>query len=563
VNVSTDKTQLTLFRNKSAYPIYLTIGNIPKEIRRRPSSHAYVLLGYIPTTRLEHITNAASRRRQLANLYHACMGRALKSLEAAGRDGVSMTTGDGSTYRGHPLLACVINDYLEQILTTCISSGQCPTCPTPPDEFGTYNPPGSTSFRDLGAILGALDSFDDDPAGFLKTCKTAGVKPVVNPFWKNLPYVHIYRSITPDVLHQLYQGVMKHLIGWVIQACGADEIDARCRRMPPNHNIRLFMKGISTLSRVSGQEHDYMCRILMGLVIGVPLDGGLSSARLLRCVRALLDFLYLAQYPIHTEETLRLLDDALKRFHASKDIFIELGIRESFNIPKLHWACHYVAAIRLYGTTDNVNTQYTERLHIDFAKDAYEATNGKDELSQMTIWLERKEKIHRHAQYIAWRLRDSCRKEKTPEPAEWVPPGLELDRIIYLSKHPTLQRVTFDELGRYGAHFFRTALARWIIRINEPNLNTAQIERRLWTIHIPFRGVRVWHRLKFLRTDPVTGLTLTADSVHARPESRDTRGRVVPGRFDTVLVNDGTGDTTGLKGLAQWIKYMLILTYIM
>ena len=30
--ISTDKTQLTLFRNKSAYPVYLTIGNIPKEI---------------------------------------------------------------------------------------------------------------------------------------------------------------------------------------------------------------------------------------------------------------------------------------------------------------------------------------------------------------------------------------------------------------------------------------------------------------------------------------------------------------------------------------------------
>ena len=30
--LSTDKTQLTSFRNKSAYPLYLTIGNIPKEI---------------------------------------------------------------------------------------------------------------------------------------------------------------------------------------------------------------------------------------------------------------------------------------------------------------------------------------------------------------------------------------------------------------------------------------------------------------------------------------------------------------------------------------------------
>ncbi|KAI9435762.1 hypothetical protein H4582DRAFT_1763039, partial [Lactarius indigo] len=47
--LSSDKTQITLFRNKSAYPLYMTIGNIPKEIRRRPSSRAYVLVAYLPT----------------------------------------------------------------------------------------------------------------------------------------------------------------------------------------------------------------------------------------------------------------------------------------------------------------------------------------------------------------------------------------------------------------------------------------------------------------------------------------------------------------------------------
>ncbi|KAJ3855540.1 hypothetical protein EV368DRAFT_34490, partial [Lentinula lateritia] len=32
VIISSDKTQITLFRNKSAYPVYLTIGNLPKEV---------------------------------------------------------------------------------------------------------------------------------------------------------------------------------------------------------------------------------------------------------------------------------------------------------------------------------------------------------------------------------------------------------------------------------------------------------------------------------------------------------------------------------------------------
>jgi Plavaka transposase len=75
-------------------------------MRRKPSNRAYVLLAYPPTTRLENISNKAARRRQLANLYHACMGRVLEPLKLAGVSGIFMATGDGSVHRNHPLLAC-------------------------------------------------------------------------------------------------------------------------------------------------------------------------------------------------------------------------------------------------------------------------------------------------------------------------------------------------------------------------------------------------------------------------------------------------------------------------
>jgi len=100
----------------------------------------------------------------------------------------------------------------------------------------------------LARILDALDSIDDGPTEFTCACKVAGIKPIQQPFWKDLPFVNIYHCITPNILHQLYQGVIKHLIGWVCKACGDAEIDARCHRLPPNHNIRLFLKGISHLS---------------------------------------------------------------------------------------------------------------------------------------------------------------------------------------------------------------------------------------------------------------------------------------------------------------------------
>jgi hypothetical protein len=85
------------------------------------------------------------------------------------------------------------------------------------------------------------------------------------------------------------------------------------------------------------------------------------------------------------------LDEALDFFHENKDIFVQLGIWNNFNLPKLHTACHYHLMITLFGTMDNYNTEYTERLHIDLAKDAYHTTNHEDEFIQMTCWLEQKE----------------------------------------------------------------------------------------------------------------------------------------------------------------------------
>ena len=83
----------------------MTIGNIPKEIHRKPSSHAYILLAYLPTTRLETETNQAACHRLLLNLYHACMSKILEPLREAGKSGVFMTSADCLVCRNHPLLA--------------------------------------------------------------------------------------------------------------------------------------------------------------------------------------------------------------------------------------------------------------------------------------------------------------------------------------------------------------------------------------------------------------------------------------------------------------------------
>ncbi|GBE78714.1 hypothetical protein SCP_0116050 [Sparassis crispa] len=131
---------------------------------------------------------------------------------------------------------------------------------------------------------------------------------------------------------------------------------------------------------------------------------GCADPRIIRAVWATIDFIYYASLQSHTTQTLAALQEALDGFHAHKDIFIELGARnqDHFNIPKIHAMKHYVAMIKLFGSADEFNTESPECLHIDYAKDAYRASNRKDYLYQMVIWLRQQEAVDRFALYLNW-----------------------------------------------------------------------------------------------------------------------------------------------------------------
>ncbi|THU80703.1 hypothetical protein K435DRAFT_695144 [Dendrothele bispora CBS 962.96] len=547
VIISSDKTQVTLFRNKSAYPVYLTIGNLPKEIRRKPSQQGQILLAYLPTSRLEHIKNKAARKRTVNNLFHSCMKDLLAPLKKAGLEGICMKSGDGVVRRCHPILAAYVGDYPEQILVTTGYYGDCPSCECPKDDLGIY--PCPHPYRDFQA---ACDAAEKLGAGdWVISCHDVNLKPVQHPFWEDLPYSNIFSSITPDILHQLYQGVMKHLIAWVTDICGADEIDARVRRLPENHSIRVFHKGISTLSRISGTEHKQMCSFLLGVVIDIPGLSSRQSNLLLAATRAILDFLYLSCYPIHSDESLALLEQSLASFHANRDVFVELGVREHFNFPKLHFLCHYSRAIKLYGTTDNYNTETTERLHIDFTKDAYRASNHKDEYTQMTRWLERQEKIMAHMKYITWRL-----GQRFDFPgAQRTETDLKCTYSQKLTRFPTVKFVRFSRLQDvgergYGAVDFAMALKRFVVQFREPNLPANQVDDYARFVVLPFRSLPVWHKLKFVNFE-LFGKT-TLDSICAHPRRYTKEGKVSQtARFDTALIkvksDPGNGDVSFVK----------------
>ncbi len=136
VIIASDKTQLSHFSgDKSAWPVYLTIGNIDKDIRWKPSKHVTVLIGYLPISKLE----CFSKKQQLVEsyqLFHTCMHSLLEPLIKARKNGVEMLCTDGQIRLVYPILAAYIADYLEQCLIECSMGNRCPKCKVKAGELG-------------------------------------------------------------------------------------------------------------------------------------------------------------------------------------------------------------------------------------------------------------------------------------------------------------------------------------------------------------------------------------------------------------------------------------------
>ncbi|KZT56446.1 hypothetical protein CALCODRAFT_435724, partial [Calocera cornea HHB12733] len=394
VILASDKTQLSMFRgDKSAWPVYLSLANIHKEVRRKPSERAMVLLGYLPASKLQLDLSDAERSIRQHEIFHHCLSTLLQPMHQATEEGAVMVCGDGFKRRIHPVLVSYIADHPEQCMIVTCRQNRCPRCTIEPDDRGA---PIVGSTRDPHRIL-QIGVNSQDERSFRRELKSMGLLPISHPFWSDLLISNIFDSMTPDLLHELHKGLFKdHLVKWTMDVLDAKRLDQRYISLCPHHGLLAFPHGISKVEQWTGTEYKNMEKTFCAAI------AGLVPSAVYRAARGLIDFIYLSQLPEHSDRTLSLLDASWQEFHSFKDVFRDLPSCHGFNFPKMHKANHNAEAIRSRGTLDGYSTELPEHLHKTEAKKIYRAGNKKDPFRHMAKVLRRDAALEKFARYLHW-----------------------------------------------------------------------------------------------------------------------------------------------------------------
>ncbi|OBZ73398.1 hypothetical protein A0H81_06627 [Grifola frondosa] len=396
VILGSDKTTVSVATGQNEYyPLYASIGNVYNNVRRA-HRNAVALIGFlaIPKTSREYANDVTFRkfRRQV---FHSSLARILRSLKSGMTTPEVTRCADGHFRRTIYGLGPYIADYPEQALLACVVQGWCPKCTTNKNDLDGGG--GGRRTREHSDML--AEHFELgmlwDQYGLVGILWQRNFYSGQTPFTNDFPRADIHELIAPDILHQLIKGTFKdHLVDWVeayivqthtkarSQAILAD-IDRRIAVTPPFSGLRRFHEGRG-FKQWTGDDSKALMKVYLPAIVGyVPRE-------MVRTIRAFLEFCYLVQRNVHTEKTLRQLDNALERFYTNRVIFQTTGVRpDGFSLPRQHSLRHYRFLILEFGAPNGLCSLITESKHIEAVKDPYRRSNRAEPLGQILLICQR------------------------------------------------------------------------------------------------------------------------------------------------------------------------------
>lgn len=413
--LSSDKTSLSKhYGDKQAHCVYLSCGNIDKDVRSKATARCWIKVAEIPVVKFEEtdLQGVLSQR-----LYHQCMDIITKTLKQCSHSPVWMTDARGDVRLVRTILLAHLADYPEQQMIACCYGGGSPLSLARTKHFGLSE---SQPIRNGKGTLRAIRALKNKSnprtiRHYLRFAKASGLSGVDKPFWRDWKFADPSQFLVPDALHQWHKFFWDHIMSWARSLMGNKEVDRRYKCLQKHIQHRHFTNGFTSFSQHTMREF----RELQSSFVAVIADHKSITPGIMAAFRALLDFIYLGQLETQTTDTLQRLQDALTKFHANKKHLVAAGLRNGprqkgqFNIPKLELMHHPKRLAALVGSLPQYSTDQTESLHIPMAKEPYRASNKKNHALQVCLSLDRRDKISTFALYVEWREhRDGVRRDK-------------------------------------------------------------------------------------------------------------------------------------------------------
>jgi hypothetical protein len=375
-----------------------------------------------------------------------------------------MRCADGAFRRCFPILACLSADYPEQVQYTGVSfMKHCVKCQVHPNDRAAllqYSKPRTTESRRHQLEL-------QQSSDYVHIEKTDGQKaysiPNVSNFTDAHPNVDIHQCIAFDVLHVFFSnGLVERFITFTIRLlrhtnnqhalCNflgkkkvkMDDIkfaiDDRLKQSPPFHGFDQSKSAYSNINRRSGKEWKTLAKILVAAMAPILVPG---NETLMRFIRAFCDFITIAQYRSHDEESLSWLQQHLEVMDTCKSVFTEIDevpedlaeqeqfgshdncqnhgitgkamdtnkdtpnpddsesedsthqakktkqkegekkkkrkVQGNVNVPKFHMLCHVIPSIMWFGTVIGTDTSTGEALHAAWFKALCQNNNWRSD----------------------------------------------------------------------------------------------------------------------------------------------------------------------------------------
>lgn len=385
--------------DRVAHPLLISLANIMADFRIKSSHNAFVLLALLPVPKFLD-KNKKARSVLGDRLVHACLDFVLKPLKIGASIGIMMT--DPLGYRRFCFTPCAayMVDTQEAVMLAGVAGKTSHLTLASYKEFGDsfrHQPrTASITLSQRHAIRKKADPSGDLPA-YAREAMKFRLNGVDELFWRDWPGAEPSKFLTPEPLHHWHKAFWDHDAKWCIRAVGSEEIDFRFSILPYRVGFRQFKEGISKLKQVTGREHRDAERYMVATIAGaVPKN-------FLIAIRALMDFRYLAQAPVISDDDCNNIENALREFHKHKDAILEAGARvgahnnpiDNWWIPKLEMLQSVVPNIRANGAVFQWSADITEHAHITQIKKPARAGNGLDYDSQICRTLDRTDKIRR------------------------------------------------------------------------------------------------------------------------------------------------------------------------